>query len=125
MYNLWVANGRSAPVAMASDSASIDISAVPDDGPPMVMVLAPIQNPFRDRLDLRLDLPGPAAVRLEIFDVNGRRIMEQGYGTLGGGAHRLTWNGTTSNGRPAGAGFYWARVTGGMETLVTKVLRVK
>ncbi|HSK38916.1 MAG TPA: FlgD immunoglobulin-like domain containing protein, partial [Arenibaculum sp.] len=125
MYDLWAANGRSAPVAMAADSAAIDVSGVPDPGALRVLALSPLQNPFRDRLDLRLDLPGPAPITLEIYDVNGRRLAETSYGILGGGSHRLTWDGMTSGGRDASAGIYWVRVKGGPENLVAKVLRIR
>jgi hypothetical protein len=125
LYALWEANGRAAPVVMASEAALIDVSAVPEtDGPGGAPRLAAARNPFRGALELRLDLPEPAPVRLDVIDVLGRRVAAVDFGSLGGGAHRLAWDGRTDSGREAAPGLYWARVTAGAGVLTERVVRV-
>lgn len=125
LYNLWVANGKAAPLLMESDSLSFGQSAVHDAGGPTRLSLVPIANPFQGELALRLDLVTPAPVTLEIFDVQGRTVTRREYGLLGGGAHRLTWDGHLSGGGDATPGLYWARVTAGPKALTQKVVRAR
>lgn len=126
MYALWEANGRAAPYVMAHETTWIDLSAVPDPGATGGRrVLLAAANPFRGPLVLRLDQPAPATVRMDIVDVLGRRVASREFGTLGGGAHRLEWDGRADAGRDAAPGLYWARVTAGGEALTLRVVRVK
>jgi len=126
MYNIWLANGRCPPVVMDADSVKLNLTAASDDASaPPAPRLAVLANPFADVLTFRLDLGRPTAVRLMVFDVNGRRVARRDYGTLGGGAHRLTWNGRDSGGRQAATGMYWAALQVGDQRMVRQVVRVK
>ena len=60
------------------------------------------------RLGFDLERAGPA--RLELFDVQGRRVATLASAALNAGAHVFEWDGLGSSGRPAGAGLYLARV---------------
>lgn len=51
---------------------------------------APHPNPFAGRTDLTLALDTPQAVRVEVFDVLGRRMATLHDGPMAAGAHRLT-----------------------------------
>ena len=51
----------------------------------------------------RLDLPAPAEVRVEVFDVTGRRVQVLVDAPLPAGSHPLAWTG--------GRGIWFARAT--------------
>ena len=126
MYDIWLNNGRCPPVVMDADSVKLNVTAVSDDASaPPAPRLAVLANPFADQLTFRLDLSRPTAVRLMVFDVNGRRVARRDYGTLGGGAHRLTWDGRDAGGRQAATGMYWAALQVGDQKMVRQVVRVK
>ena len=126
MYNLWVANGRAAPVLMDADSVKLNVTGVPDgESAPAAPRLAVLANPFGSTLAFRLELGRPAPVTLEVFDVQGRRVARREYGTLGGGAHRLTWDGRGASGGEASTGIYWATIRTGDTRLVRQVVKVK
>ncbi|HEU4724369.1 MAG TPA: FlgD immunoglobulin-like domain containing protein [Candidatus Eisenbacteria bacterium] len=126
MYNLWVANGRAAPVLMAADSVKLNVTGVPDgESAPAAPRLAVLANPFGSTLSFRLELSRPTPVYLEVFDVQGRRVARREYGTLGGGAHRITWDGRDQGGRDAGTGIYWTAIRAGETRLVRQVVKVK
>ena len=82
-------------------------------------------NPFLDRVQLAFVLPAAAAVRFEVFDARGRSTRAYEPGVLSGGAHSLTWDGRLSDGRPAGQGIYFLRVTGPGIALSRRVVRLE
>jgi hypothetical protein len=125
LYDLWTDFDRSPPVAMARDTSAVEILDVdPDAGGPAV-ALGVAGNPFRGALGLRLDLASAHEVELEVFDIQGRAVARIPYGRLGGGAHRLSWDGRDLSGRDVGAGVFFARVRVDDRTRVERVVRVR
>jgi hypothetical protein len=76
-------------------------------------------------VSLRLALPSEGPVRLEIFDVGGRRVATLADGTFARGHHGFTWRGTDAGGRAVGSGVYFARLSAGGGTVVRKITRVR
>ncbi len=71
-------------------------------------------NPFNPRTAIRFDLPEPARVDLEIFDVAGRvvrRLLRDDSRPSGG--HTAVWNGRDDAGRQVAAGVYFCRLRAG------------
>jgi hypothetical protein len=58
---------------------------------------------------LRYALQNPGDVRLDVFDVAGRRITTLVSGARGAGEHEVAWGGETAYGR-ARRGIYFARI---------------
>ncbi|MBI1798293.1 MAG: family 43 glycosylhydrolase [Candidatus Eisenbacteria bacterium] len=56
-------------------------------------------------------LPEPMDVRLELFDIQGRRVSLLAERRLARGATVIAWDGRRSDGSAAGAGVYFARLT--------------
>jgi hypothetical protein len=52
----------------------------------------------------------PSQVRLEIFDVTGRRVRTVLDGPMTRGGHVVAWDTRNSAGRHVAAGVYWARL---------------
>ncbi|MEK7348262.1 MAG: hypothetical protein AABZ94_05270 [Candidatus Eisenbacteria bacterium] len=69
----------------------------------------------------------PPAV--EVTTPNGGQSWTGGtaqeYGTLGGGAHRITWDGRGASGGEASTGIYWTAIQAGDTRLVRQVVKVK
>jgi hypothetical protein len=72
---------------------------------------APYPNPAGNRgTQVRLDLAQDADVRLEVFDVAGRRVALLASGPLARGVHRREWDGRDEHGKQVGAGVYFIRL---------------
>jgi hypothetical protein len=57
-----------------------------------VVLHAPYPNPFSDGTTFRLDLDRQAQVRVEVYDVLGRRVGVVVEGPLAAGTHMLRWS---------------------------------
>lgn len=69
-----------------------------------------VPNPFRGSTTFRLDLPVGRMVRLEIFDVSGRRVRTLVNHFMPAGRQSVAWNQRDDSGAELGAGVYFARV---------------
>ncbi|HEY6867069.1 MAG TPA: FlgD immunoglobulin-like domain containing protein, partial [Candidatus Eisenbacteria bacterium] len=70
-----------------------------------------------------IDLPHPARVRLDVYDLQGRRVRNLADRELPAGANVLPWDGRDANGAAAERGLYFARlVTPGLVRTVKVVL---
>ncbi|MEZ4650725.1 MAG: FlgD immunoglobulin-like domain containing protein [Candidatus Eisenbacteria bacterium] len=125
MYGHWTTYGRCAPIVMSTETIDLDVTGVEPAGTPAVLALFPETNPFRDRIVLRLDLPRPLPVRLEVFDSQGRSVHRADLGQLPGGPHPVEWNGLDDHGRDVGSGVFWVRVEAGPQSLREQVVRVR
>ena len=84
------------------------------DGPPVRLEFTPIRpNPGVGVARLRFGLPERVRVDLELFDLQGRRLVTLLAGERDAGWHEVTWNGWTDAGGTAGAGLYFARLRAG------------
>ncbi len=79
---------------------------------------APAPNPFTDRAVVALELASDAHVRVEAFDVLGRRVGRLHEGPLGAGRHTLVWD---AQGLSAGVYVLRAVVDGAETRLVRTV----
>lgn len=66
-------------------------------------------NPFNPVTTIRFDLHRSSSVRLEIFDVAGRRIATLVDGVKEPGRHEVDWDGSTGGGGRAASGVYFCR----------------
>lgn len=68
-------------------------------------------NPFRRATEIRFELPGPGAVDLIVYDVQGRQVRTLLAGViLPAGAHQAVWDGRDDRGLRAAPGVYLYRV---------------
>ena len=72
---------------------------------PAGILLGNSPNPFRDHTEIRLALDGPRHVKLEVFDLAGRRVASQSYGQRGAGDQVLRFRNPSLN-----SGLYLYRV---------------
>ena len=97
-------------------------TSVPLGGPgrePANVRLAARMRPGQAVLRYGLDAQRP--IRLEIFDVAGRRLTTLVDGVRGAGEHEVAWQGTSEGGR-ARSGVYFARISAPGETASATVI---
>ncbi|MBD3298614.1 MAG: PKD domain-containing protein, partial [candidate division Zixibacteria bacterium] len=68
-------------------------------------------NPFNASTLIRYDLTAEADVRLEIFDITGRRVRLLHHGHREAGTHNAVWDGRDEQGRVVASGIYFYRLT--------------
>ncbi len=68
-------------------------------------------NPVRDLTVVSFDLDREQEVRLDLFDVSGRRLALLHEGPLPAGRHDIGWDRRDSRGRRVAAGLYFYRLT--------------
>ncbi len=106
LHDAWAAHGRSAPVAMAQQSASLDLSAAGDQLPRATSLAQNFPNPFNPQTFIDFALPGAGRVSLKIYDGRGRLVRTLVDGVRAAGPHRVIWDGTDDAGRSAASGVY-------------------
>lgn len=73
----------------------------------------PAPNPARSQARLAFSLPRAGAVRLEVFDLAGRRVRTLAQGHYAAGRYALAWDLRDDAGRAVAPGVYLARLQGG------------
>ena len=68
-------------------------------------------NPFRSSTVVAFELGRPGPVRLDIFDVGGRRVARLVDTVLGAGPHSTRWSGLDRTGSPVPSGVYFYRLS--------------
>jgi hypothetical protein len=124
MYDLWANNGRAAPVAMTSDTMLVAPTAVTANGAIPQPGLHVGSNPFGERLSLRVVLATPSPVEIEIYDIQGRKVRSERYGTRTG-TQNFVWDGRDDGGNQVGSGIYWVRLRAGDEAFTCRVVRIR
>jgi hypothetical protein len=71
-------------------------------------------NPFDDRTSLRFSVErSPSEVRIDVFDVQGRRVRTLIDRPMTRGTHIVGWDSRDDYGRRVASGAYFARLTVG------------
>lgn len=103
------------------ETTDVAASGLPGEG----LALSVSPNPFHPSAEIRFTLGTASEVRLEVFDVTGRRIRVLRSGPLGAGMHRCTWDGRTDRGEPAASGVYYLRLETETGVRTTKMSLVR
>lgn len=82
-------------------------------------------NPFNPSTTITFGLPRAADVRLLVYDILGRQVMELVNKPLTAGYHSITWNGKNDKGISVASGFYIYRVLTGQKVLSRKMVLLK
>ena len=70
-------------------------------------------NPFGQTTTIRFELPVDCRVRLDVFDLVGRRVATLADGDFPSGYHTVNWNRSTISGAAASPGIYLYRLSAG------------
>lgn len=95
---------------------------------PAAPLLQNFPNPFNARTTIELSIPGEgkADVRIEIFDIRGRRIATVHQGEAEGGTKLgVVWKGTDARGREVPSGVYLVRAAIDGRALTGKIVLLR
>ncbi len=82
-------------------------------------------NPASGSVRVAFALPSVARVRMDVYDVRGRRVQTLVDATLGAGAHEAFWNGRDRDGLETPSGVYFVRLEALGEVHRARVVRVR
>ncbi|NNE07005.1 MAG: T9SS type A sorting domain-containing protein [Gemmatimonadetes bacterium] len=78
-------------------------------------------NPHRGSSLISYDLPRSVDVRLEVFEISGRRVRSLVDKERPAGFHTAVWDGSDEDGRPVASGTYLYRLRAGDFTATRKL----
>jgi hypothetical protein len=95
------------------------------DSPAGRTVLSARPNPFNPRTTLAFEIASRQRVKLSIYDVAGRHVVDLEDRALDAGRHQRTWTGTDARGHELASGVYFVRLQTQDELLTQKVTLVR
>ncbi|TVQ68553.1 MAG: T9SS C-terminal target domain-containing protein [Balneolaceae bacterium] len=99
-------------------------TAVPDEDTPAVFVLYPnYPNPFNPSTTIRFALPEPAKVRVDVFDITGRHVVQLLDEYRSEGHHRVAFDSSVLPGLASGVYLY--KLQAGPHRATGKMLLLK
>jgi hypothetical protein len=84
-----------------------------------------IPNPFNPQTVIEYSLPVASHVLLDIFNVNGQRVITIVDDFMEAGRHKVVWRGVDSQGNPIASGLYFYRIQANGFTQTRKMLLLK
>lgn len=93
--------------------------------PPRPTLQAVAPNPFNPVTTIRFGLPASGRTRLEIYDLQGRKIATLVHEDRDAGIHQEAWRGVDDAGRPVAAGTYVARLESAGHVVTRKLALVR
>jgi len=82
-------------------------------------------NPFNPATTISFAIPQAGDVRLDIFDILGRKVKMLINKKLPSGRYTLTWDGADKSGQPVASGIYFFRVQYSETSLTRQMLLLK
>jgi endonuclease/exonuclease/phosphatase family metal-dependent hydrolase len=91
------------------------------------LLYAPFPNPLQGlSATVRFDLARRTEIRLDVFDLNGRRVATLAEGAFVPGRYAFQWNGRGARGDALGSGLYFVRLSGaGLAAQMRRVALVR
>ncbi len=100
-------------------------TAAPEAPPSAALRLEAWPNPFNPSVRLVFALAAPGRARLEVLDLQGRRLRLLAEGDWPAGEQAASWDGRDQAGRPLASGVYLARLVGPQGAATRKLLLMK
>lgn len=107
-----LANADAAAVRWATlcGTTALEESQPAAGAPAEVALFVRGENPLTGGAELEFSLPRADAIKIAIYDANGRFVARAVDAAFGPGFHRARWDGRTGSGIPAQSGVYFARL---------------
>jgi hypothetical protein len=114
-------SSSSTPVTYSLYMSTSALAAGPEPLPTQVEFSGAAPNPFLDRTRFEFALPTATPVRLELYDIGGRRVRSLLDGPQSAGRQSVTWDGRSDAGVRVDPGVYWARLEVGGRTYTRRI----
>jgi 1,4-alpha-glucan branching enzyme len=82
-------------------------------------------NPFNPQTTFTFEIPNDSVVRVDIFDIQGRKLKTLTNKFQLAGEHTVSWNGMDQNGLPVSSGVYFYQIKAGNFTQSKKMTLLK
>jgi hypothetical protein len=82
-------------------------------------------NPFNASTVIEFGLPAASQVKIEIFEIAGRKVSTIVDGRFDAGQHRVTWSGTSDDGAELTSGLYFYRLKSADVCISKQMLMLK
>ncbi len=82
-------------------------------------------NPFNPKTTIAFNLPAPQDVRIDVYDIAGRKVVTLIDDNLGAGDHFVEWTGRDADGQRVASGVYFYRMQAGEEEFSRKMVLLK
>ncbi len=105
-----------------------EITAIAEnsDKLPETFYLAPnYPNPFNSNTSISFSVFEPGHIKLEIFDLLGRRVKELASGPLAAGFYTVNWDGRDHDGCAAASGVYFLRLSNAKSSISRKMVLLR
>ena len=126
---LWVrgqdAAGNWGPAAGFAVIVNLDGTVSVGPSPDLDFLAPASPNPVRSRTSIRFGLARAGDVRLELYDLAGRRVCTLASGAMPAGPHAAEWNSRDQNGRTVAAGVYFVRLATAARVYHSRVVVLK
>lgn len=100
---------------MYRDVVLSDVTSIDDNNHKTVatgfQLMQNYPNPFNPSTTIVYELPVKTDVKIEVYNLLGKKVASLFNGQQTAGTHQVTWNGTTDQGRPASSGIYFYKVS--------------
>jgi hypothetical protein len=127
MYDMWSRNGMSPPVDMGTGLATITVTTAPKL-PKELALDQNYPNPVNAAVTgtrIAFHLPSAGLVRLDIFDIGGRRVRTLVNAQYDAGARSVFWNGRNDAGQTVASGVYLYRLEVGGQVLSKQLVNIR
>jgi len=81
-------------------------------------------NPFHETATLRITLPEPTDIIVQVYDLMGRAVRKLAAGRMVAGDHAMQWDGRNDSGIAVAPGLYVYRVQTPQNLFTTSVIRL-
>jgi hypothetical protein len=92
---------------------------------PSYYSLSSYPNPFNPSTTIRYTLPQSGDLKLTVFDIKGRKVVDLFNGHQKAGDHKLTWHAVDANGGQLASGVYILHMTGDGFSQTGKLMLLK
>jgi len=82
-------------------------------------------NPFNPETRIDFSLRNPEQVKIDIYNIKGRKVITLLDSQIEAGHHSIYWNGRNGNGQEMGSGIYFYRMEAGEYRALRKMILIK
>ena len=108
-------------IAVAGEPVGVSWPSSAPGSPPLALGPA-VPNPFSGATRLALQLPVASSLRVDVFELSGRRVRTLMHDRVPAGVYPVTWNGRDARGAKLPAGVYLIRASVGTASVMRRVV---